>query len=127
MTFTRRDGKPIGSHRQVPSPAIEGRIVKSIPPPVRHGRWRDIVEWHKENPLVVKVYERVSDSTPRYLKNTYGMCTYSRNNRNGRCDMYMHYDPAMEAVYKRTPRPPRPITGPPSTRARVDIPPPTVT
>lgn len=87
--------------RTPPFAAIEGRIVKVIPPPQKSGRWRDIVQWHRQNPLVVKLYERVPRSTPRYLKNVYGMVTYSRNNRGNRCDMYMHWDPTRAKVLRK--------------------------
>src|SRR5688500_17753883 len=109
-------------------PAIEGRVVTGIPTPQRRGAWTDICAWHKANPKITKMYPAVSETTPTYIKRTYGVMAYGRNTRvnskTGRkvVDMYLVYYPEREAAIIRPPRKRRKRQYPSPTLAAVPPP-----
>lgn len=87
--------------RTSPAP---GQVVTEIPSSSRQGFWATENEWFQANPNVVKKYEGISPTTASYLRTEYGLDAHSRNSRNGRCDLYVKYDPATADAIKNRPK-----------------------
>ncbi len=91
--------------RQLP----HGQIVNEIPASRKTSTWDIEFEWFQQNPGSIKLYEDVSQTTPSYLRNRYGLDAKGRNTRNKRVDMYVTFFPeradAIKAKAKGNKRP----------------------
>lgn len=90
----------------------KGRIVSEIPPSRKSSTWDLEYEWFKQNPGTIKEYLDVSQTTPSYLRQRYGLDAKGRNTNmeTKRVDMYVTYRPELadeikaKAAGKRRPR-----------------------